>query len=97
MAVERKGNIVFCLRFMLKLLRENKSAAAPIHAHSNDKKGSRFEDQKVHVIAVLSTYYIHQLVFIYFLERSYHDYLVKQNCVVNKIWTTKSTRRKCLK
>ena len=54
---------------MLKLLRENKSAAAPIHAHSNDKKGSHFEDQKVHVIAVLFINYFHQLVFIYFLEK----------------------------
>ena len=63
---------------MLKHLCENKSATAPIHAHSNDssctqadfttKKGSCFEDQKVHVIAILFINYFHQLVFIYFLE-----------------------------
>ena len=36
LAVERKDNIVCCPRFVLKLSCENKSAAAPIHARSND-------------------------------------------------------------
>ena len=63
---------------MSKLLRENKSAAAPIHARSNDspctradfpaKKSSRFKDQKLHVIALFINYF-HQLAFIYFLEK----------------------------
>ena len=55
LAIEREDNIIVCcLRFMLKFLRENKSAAVPIHAHSNDslctqadftaKKCSRLED-----------------------------------------------------
>lgn len=54
---------IYCLRFMLQLSRENISAAALIHAHSNEspwtqadfpaKKSSRFEDQKVYVIAAL--------------------------------------------
>ena len=63
---------------MLKLLRENKSAAAPIHARSNDSpctradfpaKSSCFKDQKVHVIAALFINDFHQLAFIYFLEK----------------------------
>ena len=79
-AVERKDNIVCCLRFMLKLSHENKSAAAPIiYARSNDrpctradfpaKKSSCFEDQGVHVIAALFIISFPQLVFIYFLEK----------------------------
>ena len=80
-AVERKDSIVCCLRLMLKLSRENKSAAAPIiYARSNDtpctradfpaKKALRcFEDQEVHVIAALFINCFHQLVFIYFLEK----------------------------
>ena len=78
-AVERKDNIVCCLRFMLKLSRENKSAAAPIHARSNDspctrvdfsaKQISRFEDQKVHTVTALFINYFHQLAFSYFLEK----------------------------
>jgi len=54
---------------MLKLSRENKSAAAPIHAREMTvrvheqtfplKKSSRFEDQKVQAIAALFIYYFH--------------------------------------
>ena len=65
---------------MLQLSSENKSAAAPIHARSNEspctradfpaKKSSHFEDQKVHVIiATLFINYFHKLAFIYFLEK----------------------------
>ena len=78
-AIERKGNIICCLRSMLKLSCENQSAAAMIHACSNDslctqahfpaKKSSCFEDQKLHVIAALFINYFHQFAFIYFLEK----------------------------
>ena len=64
---------------MLKLSCENKSAAATTHASSNDspctrayfpaKKGSYFEDQKVHLIAALFVNYFRQLSFIYFLKK----------------------------
>ena len=67
-AVEREDNIVCCLRFMLKLSRETKSAAASI-ARSNDspctradlptKKSSSFEHQKLHVIATPFVNYFH--------------------------------------
>ena len=93
LAVERKDNIVCCLRFTLKLSHDNKYGVAPIHACSNDslctradfpaKKSSTFEDQKVHVLAALFiNYFRHQFAFIYFCsKRSDHDYLVEQNCV----------------
>ena len=88
---------------MLKLSRENKSAPAPIHARSNDspctradfpaKKRSRFDDQKVHVIAALFINYCLQLAFIYFFEDQITITLVKQNCVVDKIWSTKNDQK----
>ena len=70
---------------MLKFSRENKSAAAPILAHSNDslctradfpaKKCSSLEDRKVHVIAALFINYFHQLALFISLKRSDHDYV----------------------
>ena len=69
---------------MLKFSSENESAAAPIHAHSNDslctwadfpaKKCSPLEDQKVHVIAALFINYFHQLALFISSKRSDHDY-----------------------
>ena len=46
-------------------------------------KSSRFEDQKVHVIAALFINDFHQLAFIYFLAKI-RSRLVKKNCVVNE-------------
>ena len=69
---------------MLKFSRENKSAAAPIHAHSNDslctrvdfpaKKCSPLEDPKVHVIAALFINYFHQLALFISSKRSDQEY-----------------------
>ena len=60
------------------------------------QNSSRSKDQKVPVTAALFNIYFHQLAFISW-RRSDDDYLVKQNCVVNKIWNMKSTQHKCLK
>ena len=69
---------------MLKFSRENKTAVALIHAHSNDslctradfpaKKCSPLEDLKVHVIAALFINYFHQLALFISSKRSDQDY-----------------------
>ena len=71
---------------MLKFSCENKSAATPIHAYSNDslctradfhaKKCSPLEDRKVHVhlIAALFINYFHQLALFISSKRTDHDY-----------------------
>ena len=107
MAAKNDKKTTFSRVFKLKKVAGGKCKVAGALSHRDDssllewsedmkescrRKNSRFEDQKVYVIAAL---FISPPSFIYSKKSDYD--LVKQNCVVSKIWNTKSTRRKCLK